>query len=887
MAPGAGDVEPSIFKYILRYSLRQQITLLIMTGVSFPFLYYSLDLPKRIINQAIGGQDFPQMVFGMPFEQVPFLMLLCTVFLALVLINGGFKYWINVYKGQVGERMLRRLRYQLFARVLRFPLPQFRKMSQGEIIAMITTEVEPLGGFIGDAFAQPAYRGGTLITILAFMFVQDWILGLAAIALYPVQMYLIPKLQKRVNDLAKQRVRTVRKLSERIGESVSSIHEIHAHDTSELERADFAHRVGAIFEIRFRIYKLKFFIKFLNNFIAMVTPFFFFSVGGYLVIEGDLTFGALVAVLAAYKDLSAPWKELLMYYQQMEDARIKYDLLTEQFEPADMLDEALQQPEPGPVPPLDGTVVAVNVTLEEEAGIKVIDGASFSFAADSRVAIVGPSGSGHEGVAKVLARLLRPTSGTLRIGEHNLAALSEAAAGRRIAYAGPTAALFSGSIADNLLYGLKHRPVAEAERDAEAARGRERFVSEAEAAGNTTADLEADWIDYEAAGVSGPEALDERVQEVLSITDLEADVYDFGLQGAIDPAAFPELAAGILEARSVLRGRLADPALADLVEPFDRARYNSNMSVAENLLFGTPIGDAFDLEHLGENPYVLSVLGKAGLAEDFLTTGLKVATITVEMFQGLPPEHEFFDRYSFISADELPDYQHCVRRYEAGGLDALEETDRATLTSLPFKLIPARHRLGVIDEPMQERLLAARRLFAEELPESLKGSVAFFDDTQYNAAAAVQDNILFGKIVYGRQTGLREVGRLIGDVVRELDLRRTIVAAGLATQVGVGGSRLSVAQRQKVVLARCVLKRPDILIVDQATAAMDPVTHNKIMENLFEECRGRGLVWVLGAAEQARRFDRAVVMEGGKVVEQGPVGELDQPGSLLRRLAAE
>ena len=69
--------------------------------------------------------------------------------LGLVLINGAFKYIINVVSGRTGERLLRRLRYQLYTRMLRFPLPQFRKTSQGELIAMITAEVEPLGGFMG------------------------------------------------------------------------------------------------------------------------------------------------------------------------------------------------------------------------------------------------------------------------------------------------------------------------------------------------------------------------------------------------------------------------------------------------------------------------------------------------------------------------------------------------------------------------------------------------------------------------------------------------------------------------------------------------------------------------------------------------------------------
>ena len=52
-----------------------------------------------------------------------------------------------------------------------------------------------MGGFVGDVLALPAFQGWTLVTILVFMFMQDWILGLAAISMFPVQVYLIPKLQ--------------------------------------------------------------------------------------------------------------------------------------------------------------------------------------------------------------------------------------------------------------------------------------------------------------------------------------------------------------------------------------------------------------------------------------------------------------------------------------------------------------------------------------------------------------------------------------------------------------------------------------------------------------------------------------------------------------------
>ena len=879
-------MEPTIFRFILRHSPGQQVLILVVTLVSFPFLYASLELPKRIINEAIGGGGFPRPLLGTEVGQVEYLLILCGLFLALVLVNGAFKFWINVYKGRLGERMLRRLRYMLFSRTLRFPLPHFRKISQGEIIAMVTAEVEPLGGFIGDALALPAFQGGTLLTIVAFMFVQDPILGVAAVALYPLQIILIPRLQKRVNQLAKQRIQEVRRLSEHIGETVSGMQEIHAHDTSELELAKFSRRLGGIFSIRLDIYRRKFVIKFLNNFLANLTPLFFYSIGGYLVIMGELTFGALVAVLAAHKDLSAPWKELLRFYQQKEDARIKYRQLIEQFQPPGMLDEDLQRKEPDAVTPLRDAVVVTNLSLEEEGGIKVVDGTSFRFDPAETTAVIGGSGASRTGLAQLLGRLLAPSEGSIRIGEANMAHLAEGITGRRMAYIDQNVHLFSGGLRDNLVYGLKHRPPRAAGHDDEGRRRHERFVKEARASGCTTSDAEADWIDYDGAGVSGPGELGTRILDVLRTVDLEHDVFELGLQGTIDPAADSGLAARILEARAALHQRMQDPALAALVEPFDRERYNCNMSVAENLLFGTPIGPRFRLDRLGENPHVQAVLGKVGLDREFLDIGLKLAEIMVELFQDLPPDHEYFERFGFIGADDLPMAEGCCRRVLSEGVESLDQWERDRFTSLPFKLVPARHRLGLIDEDTQRRLLEARRLLAAGLPADERDAVAFFDRDAYNAATSIQDNILFGKLVYGRPHGAQTLRRAIADVVDSLDLRRPLLEVGLDSPIGIGGGRLTVVQKQKLGIARCLLKRPDIMVINDATATFDPAGQKAIMDGLFEEFGGRGLLWVLNRADQARYFARSLVVENGKVVEQGPFDDLNQPGKLLHRMVA-
>jgi putative ABC transport system ATP-binding protein len=885
----AGDpnaLEPTIYRFILKYSLGQQFLLLIFTLLSFPFLYFSLDLPKTIVNQAIGGKQFPQGILGFSFDQITYLLMLCAVFLVLVFINGAFKYFINTLKGRLGERMLRRFRFQLYHRLLRFPLTQFSKTSSAQIIPMITSECESLGGFIGDAFVTPAFQGGTLLTIIFFMFMQDPVLGTAAVALYPLQGYVIPKLQRKVNQLGKRRVRTIREVADRVHESAAGIVDIHANDSVKLQLTTFANLLGIIYDIRFEIYQRKFFVKFLNNFIAQLTPFFFYSIGGYLVIRGDLSFGALVAVLAAYKDLASPWKELLDFYQIKEDSRIKYEQIVEQFQPAGLIDARLQLAEPEKLLPLAGELAVANLSLAEDDSSRILDGVSFTVSIKQHIAVVGQGGSGKNELALLLARLIQPTSGRIMIGGVEIATLPVAVIGRRIGYVGATPYLFVGTLRDNLLFGLRHIPVRPANYEGSVTKRRARQLHEARQSGNIELDLHADWLDYEGAGVADPDALSRRVTQVLARLDLEEAVYTLGLRWRLDREAHPEAAARLLEARKALAARLIEDGITNLVETYDPERFNFNASVAENLLFGTPIGPVFDFEALADNTYVLQVLTKVGLIEDLVAAGKHVAETMVELFADLPPDHEFFEQFSFISASDLPEFAAILGRIGEAGTIALAKEDRVKLLSLPFKLIPARHRLDVVDESMQQRLLEARRVFRADLPPKARQQIEFFDPQLYNAAASVQDNILFGKIAYGESDAPVRIPTIVAEVIDALSLRQTIIDVGLDYNVGTGGSRLSLAQRQKAGIARAVLKRPDLLILNEATSALDGQEQSKVSKGLKDEFADRGIIWVLHRASLARNFDRILVLSNGRLEEQGSLSELERNGSLMSLLVA-
>jgi putative ABC transport system ATP-binding protein len=878
-------MDRNIFRYILRHSARAQLLILAMTVASFPFLYATLELPKLIINDALSGEQLHR-VLDYEFNQIQYLFVLCGLFLVLVLINGGFKYVINVYQGVVGERMLRRLRFELFSRVLRFPLPHFRRVSPGEIVQMINAEVEPLGGFIAEAFALPAFQGGTLVTILIFMFMQDPIMGLAAVVLYPIQIYIIPKLQHQVNLLGKARVRQVRRLADRIGETVGGVRDIRANDTTQYERARFSKELGVVFNIRYKIYKKKFFIKFLNNFMAQLGPFFFYSIGGYLVIKGELTLGALVAVVGAHKELYSPWKELLNHYQLTWDSQIKFEQVVAQFDPPGLRDEALQTADPSEPLSFTGQLRAVNVTLTSEDGQVLLDGTSFALQLPARIAVLGPAGSGKDELLQVLANLVDPDTGRVLVNDADLHRLPEAVTGRQMTYVGYPAQIFAGTVADNLFLGLRHRPVRARELEGAAAEMFKRDLLEAERSGNSAFDPEADWIDYQAAGLSGPEEVVSAALRALVMVRLDRDVYHMGLRGTIDPEAQPEVAAAVLEARHAMRERLQDPRFSRLVEVFDLDRYNTNATLAENLLFGAPVDETFDIERLASHPYVQRTLDRAGLMDTLVEVGFRVAATMVELFVDLPPDHEYFRQFSFIGADDLPEYRALTTRADPSRLDMLGREERERLIALSFKLAPARHRLDLIDAALQAQVLEARRLFREHLPEELRGSIAFFDAERYTASASLQDNILFGKVAYGQPQATERIGELITQVLNELGLHERVVEVGLQARTGVGGGRLSLAQRQKLALARAILKGPEVLLLYEATASLDPSEQQAILDALLQEFRERTLIWAVSRSDWAARFDHVLVMRGGRVVGQGRYDELSRDGSALHDLIA-
>lgn len=301
-----------LIQFIKRYTYKNQILLALGALLTLPITYASLELPKRIINGAINEDNFATSKAAISLTQVDYLLLLCGLYLLVLVLNGTLKFCLNYYKGSVAESLIKRLRLYIFHKQRK----SSNNHSKENLIPVIIQEVEPVCGFSGDSFTVPLLHGGTALTIITFMLVQDIALGAAAITLLPIQMLIIPQFQKKINRLVRERVLSTRTLSK------------HINDSSDAQNSDSHKHVRRLFthlyDLRLKIFKTKYMMKSLNNFIMNLTPFFFYTIGGYLVIQGDLSLGALVASLASFKDLSSSIRELFTYYQVLQDAKVRY-----------------------------------------------------------------------------------------------------------------------------------------------------------------------------------------------------------------------------------------------------------------------------------------------------------------------------------------------------------------------------------------------------------------------------------------------------------------------------------------------------------------------------------------------------------------------------------
>jgi putative ABC transport system ATP-binding protein len=170
----------------------------------------------------------------------------------------------------------------------------------------------------------------------------------------------------------------------------------------------------------------------------------------------------------------------------------------------------------------------------------------------------------------------------------------------------------------------------------------------------------------------------------------------------------------------------------------------------------------------------------------------------------------------------------------------------------------------------------------------MKDQIERYDPERYTAAASIMDNVLFGRIGHNQADAAEKIRTIVCQILDELELYDDVLDAGLGFNVGVGGRRLTGAQRQKLDVARALLKHADFLILNRPLLALDQRLQDQILRNVLEEAvRGNqspAIIWVVASPGMAKYFDRVLVFDGGQLVEEGTHETLHSGNGIFKTL---
>jgi len=815
-------IKRSVFSWIFDGYLKLQLLLLLIIAIMVFARVLPLEMQKRIVNQAIN------------LRNIDLLFVYCGVYLAAVIFSSILKYLTNVIQTVITQRATANMRKALYQHILTLPLSFFRKTQPGMVVNALGTELTLPGNFVGMAVAAPVTNLLTLLAFAAYLFWLNWLLAVVSLSIYPLVIFIIPVLQKGVNQANKKRVDASRDFSSRVAETISGIHEIKGNGAFRIENRKYDKLVERLQKIRVVWDLYRFGVKTANGFFTGLGPFLVFLLGGWLTIKGRLELGALVAFLSAQEKLFDPWKELIEFYQLYQDGRVTYDRTMEYFDAEP--DYELEPKDREPMD-LEASIEVRDLSFVTETGISLLDGINLSLKAGEHLALVGFSGSGKSTLALCIGQLYKYTGGSVLIGDKEVSSLTKKDMVNNIGFVAQSPFIFEGTIEENIIYSYQ-----------------------AKADGNGGQE-----------GTGRP-SLDD-VIAVLHQTGIFVDVLRFGLNAILTRDQNQDLVDVLVRVRKNFQRNFGED-LADYVEFFDENQYLYYSSVAENLIFGTANKNEFSNANLSKNEYFLAFLKQADLHRPLLSLGVQLAKQTIDILGSLPPDAVFFQQ-SPIAAEELETYKVLVDHLKKKKLHELAEDDHQKLLELILRFIPGIHKMIALPAIVETLILEGRALFRENIARDDPDAITFYEMSQYIYSQTILNNIFFGKITAENPKAQESINQSIIQLLIEEDLLETIIQIGLKFEVGTKGDKLSGGQQQKLAIARIFLKAPKILIMDEATSALDNKSQARIQNLLETRWKKKStVVAVVHRLDTVKNFDKVAVMKAGKILEIGTYDEL-------------
>ncbi|MBD2845732.1 ABC transporter ATP-binding protein [Paenibacillus sp. IB182496] len=401
-----------------------------------------------------------------PERRFGLLLPLGGAVLGAAALLGGLRYVSAASMAAVGQRVIHRLRGDLYRHLHRLDVGFYDRRRTGDLMSRVTSDVSILQQLISSSMMQLLTDGFTFTAIALYMLWIDWQLTLLLLATFPFMLLTTRLFGRRMRASFRTVQESVADVSDHLHNTLTGIRLIKSFTAEAHEIDRFGARSRRNMEANVRVVRLRAayepIIDWLNYLgLAIVLVF-----GAWLAMREALTVGTIVAFIAYLRLLQNPIRHFSRIINTIQQSAAAYERIAEILNTEPQVADA---PGAAELHLRGGEVVFAGVGFAYKTGEPVLRDFDLTLPAGQVTALVGSSGSGKTTVANLISRFYDPQAGQIVIDGQPLREVTLASLRGQIGFVSQEVVLLDGTIRDNLLYGKPDAADAELESAARAA----------------------------------------------------------------------------------------------------------------------------------------------------------------------------------------------------------------------------------------------------------------------------------------------------------------------------------------------------------------------------------------------------------------------------------
>ncbi|MGA9277930.1 ABC transporter ATP-binding protein [Ilumatobacter sp.] len=367
------------------------------------------------------------------------------VYVVVVVIAYAASRQQYIFVNRAGEGFLRALRIRTFEHIQRQSLGFFDRNQSGVLISRMTADIESMAELVQWGLLQFVAAVFLIVIALVLMLTLSWQLTIAALLVMPIIIIASRKFQRDSNAAYLEvRERVGQNLSE-LQEGISGVRVVQAYAQEHEQTRQFVSSNRSLYRSHVHSIRVSTWYFGLVEALGVFASGLAIGVGGWLVARGDVSIGTVIAFVLLLAQLFEPVQQLSQLYNTVQSSAAALDKLFGILDTEPDIEGGSQD-----LARRGDLVVSDVGFIYPDTEAPVLRDVSFSVGDGERLALVGPTGAGKSTVAKLMARLYDPTSGTISFGGIDLRDATLHSLRHRVVVVPQEGFLFGGSIADNV-----------------------------------------------------------------------------------------------------------------------------------------------------------------------------------------------------------------------------------------------------------------------------------------------------------------------------------------------------------------------------------------------------------------------------------------------------